>query len=100
MASVPVMLNKPDKIIDALRSFDALPDDAIVPTKITARLTGLSERTIRSHKKLRRHYVSTERYGQRAGDVRALLRDGWESLGTVAERIVDRINSEKKEGAS
>jgi hypothetical protein len=68
------MSGKPDKILEVLRNFDSLPDDAVIPAAATAQLTSLSERTVRYHPKLKRHYVSAERYGQRVGDVRRLLR--------------------------
>jgi len=89
------MSNRPDKITEVVSRFDALPNDAIVQTKVTALLTGLSERTVRYHPKLKRHYVSADRYGQRAGDVRTLMRDGWQSLGDVAERVVEGTDPNK-----
>jgi hypothetical protein len=84
-----------DKLREALERFDALPDDAISPTKITAIITGQSERSVRYHPQLPRHYVSAERYGQRVGDVRQLLRDGWQSLGDAAQKIVDNLGPSK-----
>jgi hypothetical protein len=64
------------KLRELLERFDSLPDDAIAPTKLTATVTGLSERTVRYHPQLKRHWVSPDRYGQRVGDVRKLLREG------------------------
>jgi hypothetical protein len=40
------MSDKPDKTFAVIRNFDSLPDDAVVPTAVTAQLTGLSERTV------------------------------------------------------
>jgi hypothetical protein len=61
---------------EILERFDLLPDDAVVPTKVTAIVMGLSERTVRYHPHLPRHEVSIGRYGQRAGDIRKLCREG------------------------
>jgi hypothetical protein len=60
-----------------LKIFDSLPDSAISPTRVTAVVTGLSERTVRYHPKLPRRYISADRYGQQVGDVRRLLREGF-----------------------
>jgi hypothetical protein len=65
-----------DALREILERFDALPDDAIVPSKITAIILGLSERTIRYHPHLRRVQLSVGRYGQRVGDIRQLVREG------------------------
>lgn len=64
---------------EILECFDALPDDAVVPSKITAVILGLSERTIRYHENLRRVQLSVGRYGQRVGDIRKLTREGMTS---------------------
>jgi hypothetical protein len=65
---------------DALRAilqrFDALPDDAILPSKITGIILGMSERTIRYHPHLPRVQIARGRYGQRVGDIRKLCRQG------------------------
>jgi hypothetical protein len=84
-----------DAIRETLERFDALPDDAVSPTKITAVVTGLSERTVRYHPRLPRHYVSSDRYGQRVGDVRKLLREGFRPLSEAAQRIADRLDPNK-----
>jgi hypothetical protein len=57
-----------------LERFDMLPDDAVLPTKVTAVLLGLSERTVRYHPNLPRRIVSSGRYGQRVGDIRKIAR--------------------------
>jgi hypothetical protein len=58
-----------------LERFDALPDDAVVASRITAIILGLSEKTVRYHSALPRVRLSVGRYGQRVGDIRKLVRD-------------------------
>jgi hypothetical protein len=59
-------------ITEILQRFDHLPDDAVVPTEITAIIHGVSERTVR------RTYPSVQlspgRKGQRVGTLRAMSR--------------------------
>lgn len=62
--------------LEALQRLDALPDDAVVPSRITGMILGISERTIRYHPHLPRVQISRGRYGQRVGDVRKLAREG------------------------
>jgi hypothetical protein len=57
----------------ALERFAHLPNEAIVPTKVSSAVTGLSERSIRYHDELPRVYLSAKRYGQRVSDLRRLL---------------------------
>ncbi len=61
-----------DTILDILKRFDTLPDDAVVPTKVTAKIHNVSERTVR------RTYPSVQlspgRKGQRVGTLRAMAR--------------------------
>jgi len=59
-----------------LERFDFLPDDAVVPSKVTAIVLGLSERVVRYHPHLKRVTVSEGRYGQRVGDIRKIVREG------------------------
>jgi hypothetical protein len=61
------------KITDALRRWPDLPDDAVVQTRVTAAITGLSEKTIRYDPRLPRVYLNNNRYGQRVRDVRRVL---------------------------
>jgi hypothetical protein len=61
---------------EILERFDVLPDDAVVPSKVTAIVLGLSERVVRYHPKLKRVEVSVGRYGQRVGDIRKIVRQG------------------------
>jgi hypothetical protein len=67
------MTNKLRAILDR---FAALPDDAVLPTSVTAIILGVSERTVRYHSNLPRRQVSRGRYGQRVGDIRKLVREG------------------------
>jgi hypothetical protein len=64
-----------------IRHFNDLPDDAIVQTKVTALVLGISERNVRYHPQLPRVQVSLGRYGQRVGDIRALVRNAARSVG-------------------
>jgi hypothetical protein len=57
-----------------LELFNALPDEGVAPTKLTALVLGLSERTVRRHPGLPRVQVSLGRYGYRVGDVRKVAR--------------------------
>jgi hypothetical protein len=64
------------RLREILERFDVLPDDAVVPSRVSAIILGLSERVIRYHPKLRRVEVSRGRYGQRVGDLRKIVREG------------------------
>jgi hypothetical protein len=70
---MPMMTNK---LREILERFAALPDDAVLPSKITAIILGLSERVVRYHPALPRVQLCVGRYGQRVGDIRKLVRDG------------------------
>jgi hypothetical protein len=65
-----------NSVLESLKRFDALPDDAVVETAVTAAVTSLSERTVRYHPQLPRVQISRGRYGQRVKDIRALVRNG------------------------
>jgi hypothetical protein len=62
----------PPDIAEILKRFDQLPDDAVVPTRVTAAVHGISERTVR------RTYPSVQlspsRKGQRVGTIRSMSR--------------------------
>jgi hypothetical protein len=58
-----------DELREILERFDALPNDAVVASKITAIILGTSERTVRYHPHLLRRQVSRGRYGHRVGDI-------------------------------
>jgi hypothetical protein len=61
-----------DYITKVLKRFPELPDDAVVPTAVTAIVHSVSERTVR------RTYPSVQlspgRKGQRVGTIRAMSR--------------------------
>ena len=59
-----------------LERFDALPDEAIVSSRIARIILDLSERTVRYHPHLRRIWTSRGRYGFRVGQIRELCRNG------------------------
>jgi hypothetical protein len=65
-----------NKLREILERFAALPDEAVVPSKVTAIILGVSERVVRYHPMLPRAQVSIGRYGQRVGDIRRLVREG------------------------
>jgi hypothetical protein len=68
----PRSQHMPPDIAEILKRFDLLPDDAVVPTRVTAVVHGVSERTVR------RTYPSVQlspnRKGQRVGTIRAMSR--------------------------
>jgi hypothetical protein len=68
------MALKPLSALELVKNFDALPNDAVVPTKVTEILLNTSEWTLRRNPPLRRIQISQNRYGHRVGDIRALVR--------------------------
>ena len=60
--------------LELVRNFDALPNDAVVPAKVTEILLNTSVWTLRRHPPLRRVQLSPRRFGHRVGDIRALIR--------------------------
>ena len=72
-----------DALRKILERFDALPDDAVLASKITAIILGLSEKTVRNHPYLPRVQIARGRYGQRARDIRALSRNGMPATEAV-----------------
>jgi hypothetical protein len=73
-----------NELLETLQRFDALPDDAILPTRITGIILGISERTVRYHPNLPRVQIARGRYGFRVGDVRKLCREGMPVEGRAA----------------
>jgi len=65
-----------NELHEVLQRFDSLPDDAILPSRVTGIILGVSERTVRYHPQLPRVQISRGRYGQRVGDIRKLARKG------------------------
>ena len=66
---------------EAPARFNVLPDDAVLPSQVTAIILGVSERTTRYHPQLPRVQISRGRYGQRVGDIRKLCREGMPADG-------------------
>ena len=64
------------EVIDKIKNFDDLPDDAVVPRCVTAAVLHISERTVRRSESDVR--LSARRRGNRVGDIRAIAR------GTIA----------------
>jgi hypothetical protein len=61
--------------LDLVRNFDALPDDALVPTKVLEIVINTSEWTLRRNPPLLpRIHTSQKSFGYRVGDIRALVR--------------------------
>jgi len=65
-----------NELHETLERFNSLADDAILPSRVTGIILGVSERIIRYHPQLPRVQVSRGRYGQRVGDIRRLAREG------------------------
>jgi hypothetical protein len=61
-----------DSISEILRRFDELPDCAVVRSRVTAAVLGLSERTVR--RCIPSVQLTPNRKGQRVKDIRALAR--------------------------
>jgi hypothetical protein len=55
-----------------VREFDSLPDDAVVPRRVTAAVLHISERTVR--RSFPTVKLSARRRGNRVGDIRAIVR--------------------------
>jgi hypothetical protein len=67
---------KESKILAALGSFDKLPDTAVAPIAVSARVLGVCEKVCREHPHLPNVWISPGRLGKRVGDIRKLIRDG------------------------
>lgn len=61
--------------LELIQNFDKLPDDAIVPEKVSRIIRHTSEWTDRRHKPLPRIQISPGRFGNRVGDIRAVNRE-------------------------
>jgi hypothetical protein len=61
------------KLTEVLKLWPSMPDEAVVGTKVTAAVTGLSERTVRYDPRFERIYLTATRYGHRVGQVRKVL---------------------------
>jgi hypothetical protein len=58
--------------MDGIKEFDDLPDDAVVPRRVTAAVLHISERTVR--RSVPTVNLSQRRRGNRVGDIRAIAR--------------------------
>lgn len=65
---------KPLTALELIENFDRLPDDAVVPDKVTDIMLGISKWSRQRHPILRRIQLSARRFGNRVGDIRALVR--------------------------
>ena len=65
-----------NELHETLERFKSLPDEAILPSRVTGIILGVSERTVRYHPNLPRVQISRGRYGQRVGDIRKPCREG------------------------
>jgi hypothetical protein len=61
-------------VIDTIKNFDQLPDDAIVSPKVLAALTGTSARTLRRSPPIPKIKITSQRGGFHVGTIRKLLR--------------------------
>jgi hypothetical protein len=55
-----------------IKRFDDLPDDAVVPRRVTAAVLHMSERTVQ--RSIPTIKLSTRRRGNRVGDIRKIAR--------------------------
>jgi hypothetical protein len=62
----------PNDIDEILKRFDSLPDDAVVPSYVTAIVHGVSQRTVR--RTYPSVWLSPNRKGQRVGTIRKMSR--------------------------
>lgn len=65
-----------------IKNFDDLPDDAVVPRRVTAAVLHMSERTVRRSVPTVR--LSLRRCGNRVGDIRAIARGDGPEIATKA----------------
>jgi hypothetical protein len=60
------------RILEIIKNFDDLPNDAVVPTSVTAAVHNVSERTVR--RRYHSVWLSPGRKGQHVGTIRAMSR--------------------------
>jgi hypothetical protein len=83
------------KLSELLRRWPDLPNEAVVNTKVVAALTGLAERTIRYDPRLKRVYLTADRYGYRVDNVKEILiGETWRKLGDVAQGVVESCGAD------
>jgi hypothetical protein len=66
----------PEIRIQLCKIFEQLPDEAISPTKMTAAVFGMSERSVRRNPPTPRKQISARIGGNLVGDIRRRLRSG------------------------
>jgi hypothetical protein len=74
---------------DDISKFDLLPDDAVISRHVTARLLGISEKSVKRH--LKTIILTPRLRGNRVGDVRELVR----GRAPTAQRNFPRGNALK-----
>jgi len=65
---------KPLSALELVKNFDALPDDAVVLSKVTEILLNTSKWSLWRNPPFRRIQLSEKRFGYRVGDIRAFVR--------------------------
>jgi hypothetical protein len=70
--------------MDEIEKFDDLPDDAVVPRRVTAAVLHISERTVR--RSVPTVNLSQRRRGNRVGDIRAIARGDRLQVAAQARR--------------
>jgi hypothetical protein len=77
-----------DAIIDFVKDFGKLDDDNLVPPQATEVLLGglVSPRQLRRKPPIPRRQISRQRFGFRAGDIRALIRGEFQIEPSVSPR--------------
>jgi hypothetical protein len=61
-------------LTEALANFDRLPDDAIVPDPVAAKILAISIWTLRRNNPVPARQITERRGGRRVGDLRAKVR--------------------------
>jgi hypothetical protein len=62
------------RILESIKNFDALPQDAVVSPKVAALILGVSERTLRRAPPVPKVKLSSQRSGFRVGSLREFVR--------------------------
>jgi len=83
-------------LVDLLKRWAFLPDDAVVPIKVVAAVTSLSERTIRYDPRFEKVWLTPNRYGYRVGPIKKILLGDWRSLGDIAARVVGGADTARR----
>jgi hypothetical protein len=82
------------ELLEILKRYEALPPSAVVSSKAAAAILGVSERVVRYHPALPRVQLTTQRYGFRKSDIEKLSSDGWQPIGTAAQRVVESCGAD------